>query len=208
MHKKPGVFMDILSNKAANEYAEYLLSNEESEEKVTEVVQGYHMVGNVVTLVGISQLDEDEANPDQMMYEEFMDAHGLLLELEEDLEKMIDDKATHVGVGFAWNQTHIKVVEIFSVKNMMINHLSESEDGGVEIRGLMLQPDVVLYAGRIVSTLNFKKDIKLVGPSSIQFDNVAKSFIINIEGPVENVFYSDEPKLLEIYNRKQRGGEI
>ena len=50
-----------------------------------------------------------------------------------------------------------------------------------------------------------KKDIKLVGPPAIQFDKVAKSFIISIEGPVENVFYSEEPKLLEIYIRKQRG---
>ena len=34
--KVPGLYMDILSNRAANEYAEYLLTNEESEEKEKE----------------------------------------------------------------------------------------------------------------------------------------------------------------------------
>jgi hypothetical protein len=33
-----------------------------------------------------------------------MDAHGLLCELADELEKLLDPKTTHVGVGFAWNK--------------------------------------------------------------------------------------------------------
>ena len=49
-----------------------------------------------------------------------------------------------------------------------------------------------------------KKDIKLVGPPNIQFDKNSKQFIINIEGPLENIFFSDDPKVLEIYVRRSK----
>jgi hypothetical protein len=67
----------------------------------------------------------------------------------------------------------------------------------------MLNSDSGLYAARIAVIKNMKKDIKVVGPPNIQFDKNTKSFIINIEGPVENVFYSDEAKILEIYVNKR-----
>jgi hypothetical protein len=102
-----------------------------------------------------------------------MDAHGLLCELEDDKEKLMFPKYTHIGVGFAWNRAQVKVVEFLTEKPLMINQLSESEDGGVEVRGSMLYipaPDqkenliVGLYAARIASIKNMKKDIKVVGP--------------------------------------------
>jgi len=51
--------------------------------------------------------------------------------------------------------------------------LTESEDGGVEVRGFMLppivpSPDIIgLYAARLCSIKNMKKDIKVVGPPNI-----------------------------------------
>lgn len=55
-------------------------------------------------------------------------------------------------------------------KPFIINKVSSSEDEGVEVRGIMLSDnkgDVGLYASRIVSIKNLKKDIKLVGPPNI-----------------------------------------
>ena len=63
---------------------------------------------------------------------------------------------------------------------------------------------VGLYAARIASLRNLKKDIKVVGPPNIQYDKSTRSFIINIDGPLENVFYSDDPKVLEIYIRRAK----
>jgi hypothetical protein len=80
---------------------------------------------------------------------------------------MTDAKVTHVGVGFAWNKQQVKVVEFLSIKPLHINQLNESEDGGVDIRGMMLNAEVGIYAARIVSIKNQKKDIKLVGPPNI-----------------------------------------
>jgi hypothetical protein len=67
---------------------------------------------------------------------------------------MIDAKYTHVGIGFAWNKEKVLVVEFFSIKPVAITQLTESEDGGVDMRGTMLSSEVGLYAARIVSIKN------------------------------------------------------
>lgn len=204
--------MDILLNRAATEYAEYLLDNDEDHNVVKEILNKHMIVGDVTTLVGFSNLEEED-NDDKILYNEFMDAHGLLCEMEEDRQKLTFPKFTHIGIGFAWNRAQVKVVEFLTDKPLMINQLSESEDGGVEIRGAMLyippadQKEnliVGLYAARIASIKNMKKDIKVVGPQNIQMDKNTRSFIINIDGPLENVFYSDDPKVLEIYIRRSK----
>ena len=137
-----------------------------------------------------------------------MDAHGLLCELDDERGKLTDEKVTHVGIGFAWNKTTVKVVELLSIKFMNIKTLTESEEGGIEVRGLMLSNEVGIYAARIVPSKNMKKEIKVIGPANIQFDKNTKNFIISLEGPIENVFYSEDPKILEIYIRKTQIDKI
>jgi hypothetical protein len=83
--------------------------------------------------------------------------------------------------------------------------LTESEDGGVEVRGMMLDyPNTGLYAARIISLRNQKKELKLAGPQTIHFDKNSKQFVIMIEGPVDGLFYSDDPKVLELYIRRKQ----
>ena len=204
MNNVPGVMGDILANKAASDYAEYLLTGEENEQALTEILNRHMFVGHVTTLVGMSLLEEDDEDGDshRVIHGEFMDAHGVLCEYQGDLERMIDPQYTHVGVGFAWNKEKVLVVELYSVKTLVINQLTESEDGGVDIRGSMLSTDVGLYAARIVAVKNPKKDIKIVGPPNIQFDKATRTFIITIEGPADGLFYSEDVKILEIYIRK------
>lgn len=100
----PGIYQDLLANKAAAEYAEYLLENEEDNNVVNEILQRHMIVGPVIPLIGYSYLEEDDVD-DRVLHHEFMDAHGLLCELGEELEKLLDPKVTHIGVGFAWNKT-------------------------------------------------------------------------------------------------------
>lgn len=45
MNKAPGVFVDILSNKAASEYAEHLLTGEESETVLNDILAKHMIVG-------------------------------------------------------------------------------------------------------------------------------------------------------------------
>lgn len=53
-----------------------------------------------------------------------------------------------------------------------------------------------------------KKDIKLVGPPNIQFNKATQNFIITMEGPAEGLFYSDDPKILELYVTERGADKI
>ena len=88
--------------------------------------------------------------------------------------------------------------------------MTDSEDGGVEIRGRMLAnlDKAGIYAAAIVPYKNTKKDLKIVGPANIQFDKSTLNFLIHIEGPMEGMFYSDDPKVLELYIRTKQADKI
>jgi len=45
--------------------------------------------------------------------------------------------------------------------------VGQSEDGGVDVLGFVLNPAVGLYAARIIAKSNPKKDLAVVGPASI-----------------------------------------
>lgn len=76
---------DILTNRAANEYAEYLLLNEENPELLKQICEKNNIVGEHKVIQGIAHLEEDIISKDPTKKEEFMDAHGLLLELQDEL---------------------------------------------------------------------------------------------------------------------------
>lgn len=75
------IFQDLLTNRAANEYAEYLLINEENPDLLKQICEKYAVVGEHKIIQGIAHLEEDQPSNDPIKKEEFMDAHGLLLEL-------------------------------------------------------------------------------------------------------------------------------
>ena len=79
-HHVPGVYLDVFANKAANEYASWLLQNPENEQKAAEFASDFHVSGKIVPLVGFAMLEEDEDHQGTLQ-ENMMDAHGLLLEL-------------------------------------------------------------------------------------------------------------------------------
>ena len=207
-HKSPGIYVDSFSNRAATEYAKYLLSNPEDEAKAKEIAKAHMVDGDVVTLVGFAFLDEDDDHQGPL-HDQLMDAHGLLLELEHEMGVLADPKNTHVGIGFAINNEQVRVVEMVTQKPIMINQLNEAEDGGVEARGIVLNKEVGLYAARIASVNKMNKDIKVVGPSNIHYDKKSGNFIIHIPGPVENVFYSnDDLKVIQFYIRRSQVEKI
>lgn len=159
-------------------------------------------------MVGFAILEEDEDHQPGL-HDQLMDAHGLLLELEHECGILADVKNTHIGIGFAFNKEQVKVVEFVSEKPIMVNQLNESEDSGVEARGVVLNKEVGIYAARIASVAKMNKDIKVVGPSNIQFDKASGNFIINIPGPLEDTFYSGtDPKVIQFYIRSKAVDKI
>jgi hypothetical protein len=119
------VFTDLQVNKAANEYAEYLLQNEDQEnpEILKELAERHLIVGEQKVLQGIAYLEEDVVSKDPTKQDEYMDAHGLLLELQFELGQLTNKDFTHVGIGFAHNTQKVKVVEMLSVKPLMVSNV-------------------------------------------------------------------------------------
>lgn len=174
------VYGDPFANKAAEEYATFLLDNQENEETFKKICENNMIFGDQKVLIGYACLEEDVPCRDKNKMDEFMDAHGLLLELQYELGEITKKNVSHFGIGFAENNHEVKVVELLSEKNIMISHLGQSEDGGVELKGIILNPTVGLYAARIISKANNKKDVALVGPSAIQIDKSTHKFVIQI----------------------------
>jgi hypothetical protein len=83
-----------------------------------------------------------------------------------------------VGIGFAENSHEVKVVEFLTEKSVMVSSVGQSEDGGVDIQGFVLNPAVGLYAARIIAKSNPKKDLVVVGPSQIIIDKSTHQFSI------------------------------
>lgn len=162
-HKVNRIYSDPLLNQAANEYANYLMTNPDDDSKVPEICKECLIVGEVTPLVGFAILEEEEDHQGSL-HDQMMDAHGLLLELEYELKILADKENTHIGVGFAFNKEVVKVVEFVGKKSLMVHQLNEAEDGGVDARGIVLDKSIGLYAARIVAKNKLNKDIKVVGP--------------------------------------------
>ena len=189
----PSVYTDTFTNHAANEYAKFLLTEEHNEESLQQIAEHHKIVGTQKAIIGFSYLDDDHDAGDLTKMNEFMDAHGLLLELQEEMGEITNKDYTHIGVGFAANKQMVKIVELLSSRPIMINNLNHTEDGGIEVQGLNLQPTTAgLYAARIVNPANAKKDFGLVGPSKITIDPATHKFVINFDPPSEEVFYCPE----------------
>lgn len=119
------IHIDTFANKAANEYAEYLLRNPENEQQMKKICNDFHVtgVGDFVAVVGFAVLEEEE-DQQGTLADNMMDAHGLVMELEEELSHLMNDRFTHIGIGFAFDKTQVKVVELLSQKHIMVNQLN------------------------------------------------------------------------------------
>ena len=153
-----------MTNKAADAYAEYLLREEESTEVLKQICEEHGVVGDHIAVIGHAYLDEDDMPKDKIMMHEYMDAHGLLLELQAEREKLISDKLTHVCIGFASNNKVVKVIELLSERALTVAQIQPNEEEGVRFTGQMMSKTVGLYAARIVAASKMDKDIILVGP--------------------------------------------
>lgn len=116
---------------------------------------------------------------------------------------------THIGIGFAEDASKVVVVELLCQRSVMVNSLAPGEDQSVVISGLVLDPqNVGLYAARIVSSTNDKKECGLIGPANIQLDKSTHQFRIIFPPMQEEVFYAQDPKVVEIFIRRAKIDQI
>jgi hypothetical protein len=91
---------------------------------------------------------------------------------------LTDKSLTHVGIGLAASSSIVKVVELLSVRPIVINRLEQNESEGVDCTGIIVGEKVGLYAARIVSSSNMKKAISFCGPPGIQLNKTTREFMI------------------------------
>ena len=207
------IYIDPKTSEAAYEYANYLLKerawDNPDENVLEELCQHYKLIPKQKAIVGYSHLDDDTAGGDITKMAEFMDAHGLLLEMQAEMEQLSDPAATHIGVGFAEDSTKVLVVELLAESSLVVSTLQQHEDGSIHVEGLNLDPaNAGLYAARIVSSTNEKK-ATVIGPANMTYDKATHQFTLAFEPQADEVFYNaQDPRWLELYIRKAKIDQI
>lgn len=161
-------------------------------------------------LQGIAYLEEDIVSKDLTKKDEYMDAHGLLLELQEEMGELTNKKYTHVGIGFAHNTQKVKVVELLTSKPLHISNVDKNEDGSTEVRGCMLDAGAGVYACRVVATSNMKKEIAVSGPALFDLNPETREFTANLktQGNEGLFFNQEDPKYLEFFVSRRQVDKI
>jgi hypothetical protein len=91
----------------------------------------------------------------------------------------------------------------------MVHQINEDNEGGIEVRGIVLNKEIGLYAARVASLSKMTKDIKVIGPSNIHMTKNTGEFTLNIPGPSDNLFYnSQDPKVIQFYIRRTHADKI
>lgn len=67
--------------------------------------------------------------------------------------------------------------------------MNQTADGGIEIKGIVLDKMIGLYAARIASLGKLNKDLKVVGPQYIQYQKNSGDFTVTMPGPINDAFY-------------------
>lgn len=150
------------------------------------------------------------------MMNEFMDAHGLLLELKDERTKLCDEQISHVGIGFAADKSVVKVVELISKRACQVFQVTHNESGGVRVDGHMIAPPPGterqgLYGARIVTETarlagDLKKHITFAGTPQMTMEKTLE-FTINFPAPEMDIplfhaaQHGAEQNYLELYVR-------
>lgn len=202
------ISVDHIMERVANEYAEHLLHQQPDPAILQELIDKHEALGSPDTfansykcIVGEAFYDTETGDEEELK-DVFMDAHGLLFELEMELNELVSPGYTHIAIGLAFTQNQVKVVEILSKKEVRVHTLSATNDGGVEVKGqqILSMEKYGVYAMRICNQK--KKETAIISPQFIQIDKKDMSFVGTFPSLSEDVFYQkDNPKFLEIYLR-------
>ena len=210
---------DEFGNAAADAYAEQLLGPlkmEPNDNMMQQFCEQFGLVNpnkDAVAIIGFSYLEDDMESPDKTRAAEFMDAHGLLLELQHEMNLLKDAKFTHVGIGLAMDSTKVLIVEILTKKTIAIDRLQPTETGGVLVQGRVFDDKVGLYAARICLRDNVKKVFGEAAPEHMFVEEITGSKVKNYEirfkqQIADEVFYAAENIVLEIFMRTAQVNKI
>jgi len=202
----PPVEMDPYINETASKYAEFCASGEVdgNQAKLTELTTAFKAPGEYKGITGYRYLDEEERKNAKLMINKFfLEAYGLIFEINETREEMLKPDYTHVGIGLASSENVYVITEVFSTKLLTVNTIKVADnEKGVEIQGKLTTDQMGPYAVRVVDE---KKTppvvVALVGPDNMQLDLETRNFQVFIDKP--EIIYASPPLICEIYLRQK-----
>lgn len=97
---------------------------------------------------------EDDLTDPKMLVEQFLDAHGLVLELHRD--EILNPDVNHVGIGLGAFEMRICLVYVLNHKSVVCTEVDESDDGGIVVSGKILRNDLGIYVVTIVDRISMK----------------------------------------------------
>lgn len=79
-----------------------------------------------------------------------------------------------------------------------LRRIQEGEEGGIEVRGTMLDDKYGIFAARVLN-VDTNKDVLVVGPEKIDFDRKSKDFVIFLN--IERQYIGQRNIVIEYYVR-------
>jgi len=199
--------IDIIANQVATEYAGYLLNNPENEEYIKTKLSKSLLVSDYKCIVGCRILERDVMSTDAHSFaKNYLDAHGLVEEIEDKRTVLLNKDFNIVGLGFASDEDKIRVVELYANSNTIVNSINKiKEPPCVEVKGKMKNEQNGVYAARISTEDNMKKDIILIPPTNMSYNKSNLEFTISIPLNPDSVLYTEPRHVIEFYIRNKPG---
>jgi hypothetical protein len=203
--------IDLIGNNLAMEYAKYLLTNKENEEEFNNLAKKYNFSGEfkVSNLDSFVDTDINKAGASgTAKYTDFMtefyDVQATLVEFEQHSENILSDDFNKVGIGMAFNDTKVVVVDVFCFREVFVDSCNINTEGGnIQVKGRMNNEQYGAYALRIVNNSQPKNTLVQITPQHItpfMTQNKTRGFT-GVFNNVSQLLQDPEPKIIEVYIR-------
>ena len=192
------------------EYAKYLLKEKENEVEAGRIAKANFFMGQFnVSAFSIIIDDSNEDGVAKTRYidymEEFMDGHATLVEFDTHRENLLSSIFTSVSIGMAFDENKAVVVDLFSVKECVVDTIDIREDTStIILTGRMLLTKNGVFALRImkVDENGNLKELVAINCQQISFNKNTLKFSATFKN-AQKVFNESGKKYVDIYLREK-----
>lgn len=203
---------DFISNSAANDYAIYLLNENENINEFNKILKENYFVEPSEAKLSVFSccVDNQDISSDlsfDNLTNEFLDCHATLLEFEKDRNLILSSNLNSIGIGLSFDKDKLIVVNIFSQRFVFIDYCNIIEDSQtIYLEGRITNDKYGVFSVRIVEETNQNKTILSVNPQNIFFDSSTKKWnckFKNIAESLQDIDLREKRLYIQVYLRDQ-----
>ena len=203
--------LDLLANNLAMLYANYLLTNPENKEELNQMAKALNIKADFKVSSLDSFIDSDTTNAHNSQMAKFMgysndfyDVQATLVEFKEHSDNILSNIFNSIGIGIAFNDMKVVVVNIFLKRDVIIDSCSINiENASIIVKGQLTDDQYGAYALRIISPNSPNKTLAFITPQHITPANAQNKIrpFTAVFNNIGNILEDPEPKNIEIYIR-------